>query len=75
MGSSDQSFRTRTGSTGRGFASMDPERQREIATDAIRGSVSRMQARTSRPLSIDWMRAQPAPDAGMYEGGSGRRSR
>lgn len=75
MGLSDQSFRTRTSSTGRGFASMDPERQREIASDTLRGSVSRVQARPSRPLPIDWMRAQPAGDAGMHEGGSSRRSR
>ncbi|MBE7366808.1 KGG domain-containing protein [Ramlibacter pallidus] len=73
MAFSDQTFRTRTGSTGRGFASMDPERQREIVTESFRGSALRAPARPTRPFQTDWMRAQPERDTGNYEGGSSRR--
>lgn len=75
MGFNDQGSGGRTGSTGRSFACMDPERQREIAGDAVRGTPGRITTRPVRSFQIDWMRAQPERTASGNEGGSSRRSR
>jgi hypothetical protein len=63
--------RIRTGSIGRGFACMDPERQREIV-GYVRTSPP---AAPARPAQRDWMRVQPERDATVSEGSSSRRSR
>lgn len=75
MASSTEFKAIRTGSIGRGFASMDPERQREVPGNTIRTAPeagSPLRPRAARP---DWMRALPDRDAGMFEGSSSRRSR
>jgi hypothetical protein len=75
MASSSQGT-IRTGSIGRGFASMDPERQREVPTGSpIRTAEDWSPMRPIRPASSGWMRAQPDRDAGGFEGSSSRRSR
>jgi hypothetical protein len=74
MAVSDQGNRIRTGSTGRGFACMDPERQREIV-GYVRTTPSRTPLRAAKPASMNWMRVQPDVDAGFDEGSSSRRSR
>jgi hypothetical protein len=58
---------------GRSFASMDPERQREIVTEGPRGpgSFESRAPRAGRPPHMLWM----APDVEAHEGGSIRRSR
>lgn len=66
---------------GRGFASMDPERQREVVgyvrpsaietTPPVR-STSERAVRTPR---LDWLRVQPDRDSSNYEGSSSRHSR
>ena len=75
MASSSERTPIRTGSTGRGFASMDPERQREVPGSAIRTLENWPSARAAKPSRPDWMRAQPDREAGMFEGSSSRRSR
>jgi hypothetical protein len=76
MASSTEFKAIRTGSTGRGFASMDPERQREVPGNTIRTAPETWSPlRPARPARSDWMRAQPDRDAGMFEGSSSRRSR
>jgi hypothetical protein len=75
MASNDHTFRTRAGSIGRGFASMDPERQREIITESYRGSALRVPVRPTRPFQTDWMRAQPERETSTHEGGSSRHNR
>ena len=72
MPSHKQTFRVRQASTGRGFAVMDPERQREIATQAVPGSVRPIEVRPTRPVQIDWMRACLQRDAKPLEGSSSR---
>lgn len=63
--------RIRTGSTGRGFACMDPERQREIV-----GYVRTLPAAGPvRPTTRDWMRVMPERDVIVSEGSSSRRNR
>jgi hypothetical protein len=64
--------RIRTGSTGRGFACMDPERQREIV-----GYVRTLPAASVpvRAPNRDWMRMTPERDASVSEGSSSRRGR
>jgi hypothetical protein len=65
---------------GRGFASMDPERQREVVgyvrpsafESAPQGRSSDRAAKTTR---TDWMRVQPDRDSSNFEGSSSRRSR
>jgi hypothetical protein len=74
MASSNQGT-IRTGSTGRGFASMDPERQREVPGNAIRTLDGWSSARAGRPARADWMRVQPDREASAFEGSSSRRSR
>ena len=75
MASSDQGSGSRIGTTGRGFACKDPERQRETVGDSVRGNPGRITTRPVRSFQIDWMRAQPDRDAIVHEGGSSRRSR
>ena len=66
-------------SSGRGFASMDPERQCEVVgyvrsidvAPATRSVAERVQ-RSSR---LDWARVQVDREGGNFEGGSNRRSR
>lgn len=75
MLSSNQVPGTRKGSTGRGFASMDPERQSEIAGTALKVRSSRSSGRGPAPAPrADWMRGQSDHDA-WFEGSSSRRSR
>ncbi|HYE39131.1 MAG TPA: hypothetical protein VEB23_04320 [Ramlibacter sp.] len=64
----------RTVSLGRGFASLDPERQGEVPGRLVRSndSPSAVKARAAR---LDWMRVQPDRDTSMFEGSSSRRSR
>lgn len=62
----------RAGSTGRGFACMDPERQSEIPRDAAGPRQIRTATRPVRPARMDWTRLQVDRD---YEGGSSRHSR
>ena len=67
---------------GRGFASMDPERQREVvgyvrpaAIDTAPQSRSTTE-RASKPAPrMDWMRVQPDRDTSNFEGSSSRHSR
>ena len=70
---SNQGLDARKGSTGRGFASMDPERQSEIPGSALKARPSRTGGRLAASKA-DWMRAQPERDA-WFEGSSSRRSR
>lgn len=66
----------RTGSTGRGFASMDPERQREVPSGSpLRSAQDWSPMRPMRPTPSGWMRAQADRDAGAFEGSSSRRGR
>ena len=74
MAVSDQGNRIRTGSIGRGFACMDPERQREIV-GYVRTTPSRTPLRVAKPASFDWLRVQPDRESGFDEGSSSRRSR
>jgi hypothetical protein len=74
MAANDQGNLSRTGSTGRGFACMDPERQGEIV-GYVRTAPAKAPLRPARPATMDWMRAQPERDAGYFEGSSSRRSR
>jgi hypothetical protein len=73
MASSNERTPIRAGSTGRGFASMDPERQSEIAGNAVR--TAQGGARAAHPAGVNWMRAQPERTVTMFEGSSSRRSR
>lgn len=65
-------------SSGRGFASMDPERQCEVVgyvrtidvAPSSRSSVAERAPRTSR---LDWARMQVDREGGNFEGGSNRR--
>lgn len=72
MAASDN--RIRPGSIGRGFACMDPERQREIVgyvhTLPPAGSV-----RPARLVNTDWMRVPQDRDMTVSEGSSSRRGR
>jgi hypothetical protein len=73
MAGNDQGNRIRTGTIGRGFACMDPERQGEIV-----GYVRTLPQRSAPPVrtaGMDWMRVQPERDASFDEGSSSRRSR
>lgn len=66
----------RTGSTGRGFAAMDPERQREVPSGSpIRTAEDWSPMRAARTARTDWVRVQPDRDTNMFEGSSSRRGR
>jgi hypothetical protein len=64
-------------SFGRGFASMDPERQGEVVGYVRRAPIeTTTSARpTVRSPRLDWMRVQPERDTGNFEGSSSRRGR
>lgn len=74
MAANDQGNRIRTGSIGRGFAFMDPERQGELV-GYVRTLPQRTPARPVRIAATDWMRGQPERDTSFFEGSSSRRSR
>ena len=62
---------------GRGFASNDPERQREVVGYVRGGMITTAPA--ARPAvrsgRLDWMRVQAEHDSSNFEGSSSRRSR
>ena len=65
---------------GRGFASMDPERQREVVGYVSPGALESTPVRSAgqrsaRPARLDWTRVQPDVDSSNYEGSSSRRGR
>jgi len=62
---------------GRGFASMDPERQREVVGCALGGPIATAPAARpgTRSPRLDWMRVQPERDSANFEGSSSRHSR
>jgi hypothetical protein len=62
---------------GRGFASMDPERQREVVGYVRSGPIETTPAArpTMRSPRLDWMRVQPERDSANFEGSSSRRGR
>jgi hypothetical protein len=72
MASSKQTFRIRQASTGRTFAAMDPERRPETVMETASIRVAPIEVRPSRPVQIDWMRAQLQRDGGLHEGGRRR---
>jgi hypothetical protein len=80
MASSTQGTGQPQWSSGRGFASMDPERQREVVGFVRSGPIATSQParaaaeRTVRAQRLDWMRVQADRDA-TFEGSSSRRGR
>ena len=62
---------------GRGFASNDPERQREVVGYVRGGAIETTPSPkvAVRPGRLDWMRVQPERDGTNFEGSSSRRSR
>ena len=69
------------GRWGRSFASMDPERQREVVGYVRPGPIATAPAsrsafpeRGTRATRMDWLRVQPDRETG-FEGSSSRRSR
>lgn len=75
MAISNQRTPIRNASFGRGFASMDPERQREIPGCTIRTTPSRPLVRAPRPSGPERMHGQPESELAMFEGSSSRRGR
>ena len=78
MASSNQGS-GRVWTSGRSFAAMDPERQREVVV-AIGGGPLEAEARRggslrNRHARGDWMRVQPDRDSSSFEGSSSRRGR
>lgn len=63
----------RTGSTGRGFASIDPERQGEVPGRMIRTTNEGWSPLRMRPAVPEWMRVLPEQGSGGFEGSSSRR--
>lgn len=65
-------------SSGRGFASMDPERQREVP-GTVRGVAIETgpapRSERLRATRLDWMRVSPERDSPNFEGSSSRRGR
>lgn len=66
--------RIRTGSTGRGFACMDPERRGEMV-GYVRTTPAKWPQPPQRSTGMDWTLVRPDRDTGIYEGSSSRRSR
>ena len=63
---------------GRGFASIDPERQREVVGYVRGGVIDPTAAQLSSPprsSRFDWTRVQVDRDSGNFEGSSSRRGR
>jgi hypothetical protein len=81
MASSPQGSNAPVRTLGRGFASMDPERQREVvgyvrpAAIETAPPVRAASARTAKPARLDWMRVQPDRESSNFEGSSSRHSR
>ena len=79
MASSNPDIRGPQWHSGRAFASMDPERQREVAGYVRSGPIETAPAsrgtapRNARSARVDWLRVQSERD--NFEGGSSRRSR
>ena len=73
------STQDRQWSSGRGFASMDPERQCEVVgyvrSIDVAPAPRSVAERAPRPSRLDWARVQVDRDSGNFEGGSTRRSR
>lgn len=74
MAGNDDIKRIRTGSTGRGFACMDPERQGEMV-GYVRTTPAKWPQQPQRATGMDWTQVRPDRDTGIYEGSSSRRSR
>jgi len=65
-------------SCGRGFAAMDPERQREVVGYVCTGPIETSPVQriaSPRGTRADWMRVLPERDGANFEGSSSRRSR
>lgn len=64
-------------SFGRGFASKDPERQREVVGYVRPAPIETTASPrpTVRSPRLDWMRVQPERENGNFEGSSSRRAR
>ena len=63
---------------GRGFASIDPERQREVVGYVRGGAIDTTPAQrfgAPRSSRFDWTRIQVERDSGNFEGSSSRRGR
>jgi len=63
---------------GRGFASIDPERQREVVGYGYGVAIETTPAQRSnawRNSRFDWTQVQPERDNGNFEGSSSRRGR
>ena len=66
---------------GRGFASMDPERQREVVgyvrpVDTGTAAPARpAEQRSTKTTRMDWLRVQPDRESSNFEGSSSRHSR
>lgn len=79
MASSNQDTRGPQWHSGRAFASMDPERQREVVGYVRSGPIETVPAsrgtalRSARNARLDWLRVQA--DRDNFEGSSSRRSR
>ena len=73
MASSTEGTNFRNASIGRGFASLDPERQGEVPGRMIRTTDGWSPMRV-RPARTDWTRLQPDREITMFEGSSSRRS-
>lgn len=79
MASSNQDIRGPQWHSGRAFASMDPERQREVVGYVRSGPIETAPAprstalRSARNARVDWLRV-PA-DRDNFEGSSSRRGR
>jgi hypothetical protein len=65
-------------SCGRGFASIDPERQREVVGYVRVASIETttvLRIASTRATRLDWTRMQSERDSATFEGSSSRRSR
>jgi hypothetical protein len=63
---------------GRGFAAIDPERQREVVGYVRTGPIETTPPQrfgVTRSSRLDWIRVQPERESGNFEGSSSRRSR
>lgn len=78
MASSNPATGRQTWSSGRGFATLDPERRREVVGYVRSGSeaspASRRGASAAAKPGKSWMRVEPDPEGG-YEGSSSGRWR
>jgi hypothetical protein len=77
MPSSNQAAGRQRGSLGRGFSSLDPERQGEASGHSRRCAVDApaLSRQAKVKPAAAWTRVQPDVDASGYEGSSSRRWR